>query len=256
MKSLNIFYNNNEKSFNVYKALVDKAKYHGFKINTEFSESAFINVCIGGDGSFIRACHQSNFSEIPFIGINAGTLGFFQEIHSHELDRFLVKLKNENYITNRLHLLKVKANTREFYAINDFVVSSRNHSIGKIVVDIDGNHLENFAGDGLIVSTPAGSTAYNFSVGGSILYQELKGYQLSPIAPINTKAHRSLLNSIVLSNKETLSMSASENCQLIVDGYRIEDEIDNLEFTMPEKYINKLVFNTDYYWKNLKDKFL
>ncbi len=256
MKSLNVFYNNNEKSYNVYKALVEKALYHGFKINSKFSEDAFTNVCIGGDGSFIRACHETNFSSIPFIGINAGTLGFFQEIHSHEIDRFLVKLKNDHYTISKLYLIKAKANSREFYAINDFVVSSKNHSISKIIVDIDGNHLENFAGDGLIVSTPAGSTAYNFSVGGSILYQELYGYQLSPIAPINTKAHRSLLNSIVLSNKETLTMSASENCQLIVDGYKIEEKIDNIEFSMPEVYINKLVFNPDYYWKNLKDKFL
>ena len=241
MKSLNVFYNNNEKSYNVYKALVEKALYHGFKINSKFSEDAFTNVCIGGDGSSIRAGHETNFASIPFIG----TLGFFQEIHSHEIDRFLVKLKNDHYTISKLYLIKAKANSREFYAINDFVVSSKNHSISKIIVDIDGNHLENFAGDGLIVSTPAGSTAYNFSVGGSILYQELYGYQLSPIAPINTKAHRSLLNSIVLSNKETLTMSASENCQLIVDGYKIEEKIDNIEFSMP-----------DYYWKNLKDKFL
>ena len=73
-------------------------------------------------------------------------------------------------------------------------------------VYIDDNHLESFAGDGIIVSTPSGSTAYNFSAGGSVLYHGLDGFQVTPLAPINSKAYRSLLNSLVVPSKSNVTL--------------------------------------------------
>lgn len=260
MDIINIFHNHTDKSLIILDVLKELAPSYGFSLNEEFDDQAKINLCIGGDGAFLRAVHGANFSPIPFVGIKTGTLGFFQEIQADELERFLTNLKEKKYMKSSLYLvqasIKMGKEIRNLYALNDFVLASKDHSVVNISVSIDKNHLQNFAGDGLIVSTPAGSTAYNFSVGGSILYQELKGYQLSPIAPINSKAYRSLLNSLVLSDKETLTMVPSDNCQLIVDGYIIESQIDEVSFTMPGNYINRLVFDTNYYWQNIKDKFL
>lgn len=260
MEKINIFTNKKDNSLKTKKILEEKLRSFGYLPCDTNDPDAILNICIGGDGSFLRAVHNSEFSTKPFVGINTGTLGFFQEIKIDEIDWFLNKFKDRTYTNSELSLIEAKVWTKghvhTYHALNDFVLSSKDHSIANIDVYIDGMVLEAFSGDGLIVSTPAGSTAYSFSVGGSILYQELKGYQLSPIAPINSRAYRSLLNSLVMSEKEVLTMVPSPNCNLIVDGFLVKDSIDKVEFRLSDKFINKLVFNTNSYWENLKNKFL
>lgn len=105
---------------------------------------------------------------------------------------------------------------------------------------INGYKLEKFAGDGVIISTPSGSTAYNFSVGGSILFQELDGYQLSPIAPINSRAYRSLPSSIVLPKDTKLNIEPyfrnMNQIDLIIDGNVLNTgSVSSYKFTFGDK---------------------
>lgn len=261
MEIINIFTNNTNKSKKLSKTLEAKLLDHGYKDHKGYDKGAVLNICIGGDGSFLRAVQETNFSQIPFVGINTGSLGFFQEILTDKLDEFLDVFKEGAYSLNRLIILncEIEDNARGprvVQALNDFVVTSQGHRVIKADVEIDKNHLETFAGDGLIISTPAGSTAYNFSVGGSILYQELKGFQLAPIAPINTKAYRSLQNSLVLSKNEVLEIHCQEPSTLIVDGIPLESQAETFKFYLSDTYINKLVIDPNLYWENLKEKFL
>lgn len=260
MKKINIFYNENEKSKEILKLLIEKLDLYDFSYSIDNSQDADLNICIGGDGSFLRAIHQANFSQIPFVGINTGRLGFFQEIPADNIDQYLSKIKSSDFTISKLYLLNGKVRShkgiKEYHALNEFVLSKSNHSVSKIDVFIDDILVENFAGDGLIVSSPSGSTGYNLSVGGAILYQELQGYQLSPIAPISTKAYRSLQNSLVLSKNQKLILKPKSPCDLVADGYHIGSHIDEIEIRLAGKYINKLVFNHNSYWINLKDKFL
>lgn len=261
MEIINIFTNNTDKSKKLYEDLGSKLENHGYKPHLGYDDGAVLNICIGGDGSFLRAVQETNFSQIPFVGINTGSLGFFQEILTDKIDDFLDIFKEGAYSLNKLIILNCEIKNPEgglqtFQALNDFVVRAKDNRVAKLEVEIDGNHLESFAGDGLIISTPAGSTAYNFSVGGSILYQELKGFQLAPIAPINTKAYRSLSNSLVLSKNEILEISSQEPSSLIVDGIPQESQAKTFKFYLSDTYINKLVIDPNLYWKNLKEKFL
>ena len=113
----------------------------------------------------------------------------------------------------------------------------------------------------MIISTPVGSTAYNFSSGGSIIYPSLKTLQLTPLSPISSRAYRSLPNSAVIPGDIEITIKPEyryENSILIiVDGmeYRY-DNITEVNFTIPEKTISKLNFDRNMYWNNLKSKFL
>ena len=128
-------------------------------------------------------------------------------------------------------------------------------------VYIDDNHLQQFSGDGIIISTPVGSTAYNFSSGGSIIYPSLRTLQITPLSPINSEAYRSLPNSAVIPGDITISIKPEfryENSILLInDGMEFRyDNITNINLKLSDKTINRLIFDKNMYWKNLKSKFL
>ncbi len=266
-KIINLYPNNNHKSLSISLQVQDKLETKGFEVSYENNPSADLNICIGGDGAFLRAVHKSNFSQIPFVGINTGHLGFYQEILIPNIEKFIEQYLSNNYEIETLDLLEATVRTSDnktftFDALNEFVVKSSDSSIIHLDVYIDSNHLETFAGDALLVSTPSGSTAYNFSAGGSILYRSLKGYQLTPLAPINSKAYRSLLNSIVIPCDSTLRLKVRKediesSSTLIIDGTSENySNLDYIDFKTSNKSISKLTFYKDWYWLNIKDKFL
>lgn len=269
-KIINIFSNRNKKSVTISKQVKRKFEDRGYIISEKYNNKAVLNICVGGDGAFLRSVHNSSCSRIPFVGINTGNLGFYQEILTTEIDKFVDRYVKGDYETDKLSLVEARVHFKnsnrvvKHYAINEFLLRAKEQSIVHIDVFIDNNHLETFAGDALIISTPSGSTAYNFAAGGSIIYNTLKGYQLTHLAPINSRSYRSLSNSVVLPSETTLKTKVTKidrNSEylLIIDGinkYYRRSAIDYIEFGISKKYINKLVFNKNWYWLNIKDKFL
>lgn len=264
-KIVNIFFNDNIKSLEALIKTKEILKKNGFEISEVFNPNAKLNICIGGDGSFIRGVHNSKFSTIPFVGINTGTLGFFQEINYEHIEQFVNDYIEQKYIIEKIRLLdcEMKTSNIEFSAkcLNEFVIKSNNSEIIHLDIFIDDNHLETFAGDGLIISTPSGSTAYNMSAGGSIMYPTLKGFQLTPLAPIFSKVYRTISNSIVIPNTSTLKIvpldDSHKKISFIADG--IDHEYKNISYFKFQKSntkLYKLIFNKDWYWINMKDKFL
>lgn len=267
-KTINIFTNNDNKSLSISKIVQKKFEKENFAISFDYDVNAVLNICIGGDGAFLRAVHKSNFSRIPFVGINTGHLGFYQEILEYNIDEFVESFLNNNYEIETLDLLEGKVFLKNsnkpyiFNCLNEFVIQSDSSSIIHLDVFIDDNHLESFAGDALLISTPSGSTAYNFSAGGAILYRSLKGYQLTPLAPLNSKAYRSLLNSIVIPSKSILKIKTRNEdykykTLFISDGMNLSyEDLDYVEFKTSKLNIKKLSFYKNWYWLNIKDKFL
>ncbi|NLW40336.1 MAG: NAD(+)/NADH kinase [Tissierellia bacterium] len=262
---INVIYNYNSPSKKTYSILTEKLKKKGFIIPEKYDEKAELNICIGGDGAFLRAIHRFNFPNIPFIGINTGHLGFFQEILPENIDDFIEKYINEDYMIEEIFLVKASVTTKEksfqLYGVNEIVIKGIRSKVVHLEVFIDGNHLESFCGDGIIISTPAGSTAYNFSSGGSIIYPSLKTLQITPLSPISSRAYRSLPNSTVVPGEIPITIKPEyryENSILIVvDGFEIKyDNLTEITFTVPSKTISRLNFDKNMYWNNLKSKFL
>lgn len=262
---INVISNYNPASQKTSKLLIDKLDSKGFQVSSKYDNNAELNICIGGDGAFLRAVHRHKFTNIPFVGINTGHLGFFQEILPENIDTFIEKYIQKDYVVEKIFLVKADVCTKnscfQLFGVNEIVVKGIQSKVVHLEVFVNGNHLEKFCGDGMIISTPVGSTAYNFSSGGSIIYPSLKTLQLTPLSPISSRAYRSLPNSAVIPGDIEITIKPEyryENSILIiVDGmeYRY-DNITEVNFTIPEKTISKLNFDRNMYWNNLKSKFL
>lgn len=262
---INIISNNNYESRKSSLILSEKLQKKGFTISEKYNINAELNICVGGDGSFLRAVHRNKFPKIPFVGINTGHLGFFQEILPEHIDAFIHKYIENDYTVEEISLVnaEVKTKAKSFYltGVNEIVIKATKSKVVHLEIFIDGNHLEKFSGDGVIVSTPVGSTAYNFSSGGSIVYPSLKTLQLTPLSPISSKAYRSLPNSAVIPGDIIISVKPElryEDSILIVnDGMEFKySNLRSIDLKLASKSIYKLNFDKDMYWNNLKSKFL
>jgi NAD+ kinase len=157
---------------------------------------------IGGDGTLLEAVHQYGFQP-TYVGIHTGHLGFYADWRPDELDDFVKALATvEPYIAEyptvqcRIHTKDGQTHVK--WALNELVI--RNASLSTLVacVYINGDEFETFRGDGLIVSSPSGSTAYNKAVNGAIVHPSIEAIQLSEIASINNQTYRTIDSSLVL----------------------------------------------------------
>ncbi len=141
-------------------------------------------ISIGGDGTLLSVVRNSFEFDIPVLGIHMGTLGFLTDILVEELPIFLNDFRSDNYRIDNRMLVECKVNDKTFVAFNDIVISRKTvSSMIKIKAKIDGNSFNSYYGDGVIISTPTGSTAYNLSVGGPVVYPLTEAFIITPVAP-------------------------------------------------------------------------
>lgn len=236
-----------------------------FEVVKEFSKEVELIVAIGGDGAFINALQNFEFPNIPVVGINTGTLGFFQEINPEQVDKFIDDYLNEDYFVQKLFpleaIVKTKAETFNLKAINEIVIKSDIIRTIHLNLSINESYIECFSGDGLIVSTSAGSTAYNYSAGGSILDPSLKALQITPLSPLNTNAYRSFTSSIICSSESTVLIRPENkfgsSITIAIDGIRHDiNKIESIAITTSKKNVN-LIRTSDYqFWNKVTEKFL
>lgn len=261
IKKFRLFSNDNEKSKKAEEIVRDKLIQNDF---TPSDDEYDLAVAIGGDGSFLRMVKQTNFnSDILYVGINAGTLGFAQEVSLDSIDDFIEELKSDNYKVDSIGVQETKVVTEEsdsnFYSLNEIVV--RHKELNTIVLDvkIEDVFLERFIGDGLLVATSFGSTAYNLSFGGSIVYNTFHTLQLTPVAPLNNKTYRTLLNPVVLPENKVITLIPTRDKDLLIniDGEnKCYEGVKEVETVVNKKRI-KCVRRKDYdFSKKINEKFL
>jgi len=141
-------------------------------------------ISVGGDGTLLSVVRKSFKYDKPVLGINLGTLGFLTDISMDQLPKFIGDLKNNVYKIDSRMMVEGSVNLNKFVAFNDIVISRKSiSSMIKISAKIDGKHFNTYFGDGVIISTPTGSTAYNLSVGGPIVYPLTEAFIVTPVAP-------------------------------------------------------------------------
>ncbi len=261
IKKVKLFSNNSEKAQKIKELLINKLKANNINIVDNDHD---LGIAIGGDGSFLRMIKENNFnSNIYYIGINAGTLGFAQEISIENIDDFINDLNNNNFIVEELGVQENDIYTNEsnskFYSLNEIVIREKDLNTVKLSIYIDGFLFENFVGDGILVSTSFGSTAYNLSFGGSIVYNTFHSIQLTPIAPLNNRSYRNLINSVVLpqNKKITIIPDNTRNVIITIDGENnVYTNVSRIETVVKQKTI-KCLRNKDYnFVKKINEKFL
>ena len=184
------------------------------------SYTADIALVLGGDGAILRAARQMGRKQVPVLGINLGKLGFLADLSPEQVDQALPQIAAGNYrITSHLMFecnWKSPAGKREFLGLNDVVIHTGPpfHMI-EIDLAISGETVAHIRGDGVIVSTPVGSTAHGLSAGGPILGQELRAFVVTPICP-HALTSRTVVDA---ADKEyTLVIRRATSAWLIVDG--------------------------------------
>lgn len=257
---INIFKNRSRFTKNVYNQTRNILENYGYQVTNNYDKNAVLNLVIGGDGTFLNAVRNSKFSHIPFIGINTGHLGFYQEVSPDRIEDFVKAFKNNNYQTEELTILEGRIGNRRLNSLNEIVIKSKRNQLVRMKVFIDGNFIENFLGDGLIICTPHGSTAYNLSCDGAILHQSLKGFQLTPIAPIFSSLNKSLRSSVILPDNAKIEIVVSKrdsyHTTYIFDGKDYFSKNNKISISIGNKKIKKLILNKNHYWSNIKDKLL
>lgn len=265
-KKIFIYSNERETSKRTEKKLRQKLDNSGYIVLNHYDENADLLVCIGGDGTFLEAIHRFNFPTMPIIGINTGHLGFFQEIMPSMLDDFIFNYSQGKYQLQPLSTVKVTVRTKdgvhEHVGLNEVLVTGDSTRSIHLNISIGGSFIERFSGDGILIATPAGSTAYNYSLGGSIVDPRLKILQVTPIAPMNTTAYRSFTSSILLPCDLSLGIvpdHADDPCKLCVvyDGVSCEyTDIEEMEVSFSDIEVNLLRFENYDFWTKVKSKFL
>ncbi|MEE8483219.1 MAG: NAD(+)/NADH kinase [Nitrospinota bacterium] len=220
----------------------ETAKLTGVKgVDREsFAGSVDALVVLGGDGTLLAAARTANSDSIPLLGVNLGSLGYMTEVAYEEIEKALENIRNGNFsIENRMMLNLTIGNdesSKSETALNDVVISHKSMArIIELSLSINGQDVTHYKTDGLIISTPTGSTAYALSAGGPILHPTLEAIVICPICP-HTLTHRPLVvpNSSVIDVK---ILRQRDDVNASVDGQVIFDvkEGDRLVVTRSEK---------------------
>lgn len=260
-----VYSNNTQVSIETAELLKKKLEKSGYLPVEKLSGDEELIVCIGGDGAFLEAIHMFDFPHIPIIGINTGHLGFFQEIMPEQLDEFIFNYGQGKYTLQPMSTVKAEIYTTDgreikIKGLNEIVIKSANSHTLHLNISIGDSFIERFSGDGIVVSTPAGSTAYTYSLGGSIVDPRLKMLQVTPIAPMNTTAYRSFTSSIMLPTELTLVVIPDEetpNTKFAIDGQElVMSSVAKIDLSISNTYVNLLRFEGYDFWNKVKTKFL
>lgn len=262
IKKIKLFVNHNKESEKIALKVTKKLEQKGFLVVEDNYDLA---IAIGGDGAFLRMVKETNFnSNICYIGINTGTLGFLQEISKDDIDSFVTKLRNKNfkieYISIQETTIKTKKETDWFLSLNEIVVRDKDLNTTMLNIKIDEVLLEKFVGDGILIATSTGTTAYNLSYGGSIIYPTLHTLELTPIAPLSSKAYRVLTNSVVIPESKVITLipgKGKENLMLTVDGEnKIYEGVSEIKTVVNQKRISCLRMKEYNFINIIQEKFL
>ena len=249
-----------ERSF--YDFLISKGKLQGYEVKLfEGSHfSADFVVSLGGDGTLLRAAGYVGEKGTPILGVNMGRLGFLADIVPAEIESAMDALYADDYAIESHSVVCVHADGCQLpnngYALNDIAVLKRdNASMISIKACINGEHLVTYQADGLIVSTPTGSTAYSLSNGGPIIVPQTSTLCLTPVAP-----HSLNIRPIVIPDNATVTLtvsSRSHNFLIAIDGQSASCAEDKVLTICKAPYDVNIVKRTgSKYFSTLREKMM
>lgn len=186
-------------------------------------------ICIGGDGTFLKAVQNNldRLNNVCFLGVNNGKLGYFYDYDVDQIQDALSDLDNGKLIEQSFSLLEGTVvcdnETYDIAAVNEIKISSIYKTL-ECEVFINGEKLEDFAGNGLVVSSQLGSSALNKSLGGAIIENSVPCLELTPIAPVTNNIVSSLTNSLILKDDVDITISGNfVDAFVSFDNVLIED---------------------------------
>ena len=239
------------------KIVQDIVAQLGDHITIDETNPQFV-ICVGGDGTFLRSIRKfwKKRHKINFLAIHTGTLGFYSDYKSHEIAQFVDAFVKKEYVIKKLDVLEIALNNHKYFALNDFRIESIGYTA---ILDVKVNDvfLEQVRSNGINFSTQSGSTAYNKSLGGAILWSSVKAFQMRYVAPISNNAYHSISSPIVFAKGDKIK------CQGVItkgffsiDNYHEKVEGDlNIEVKLSDEKINLVQFNHYNFTKRIREAF-
>ncbi len=252
------------------EVVIEAAFYKGVSPKIEADYATFITldnsfdflVSIGGDGTILRAITLVGDLNIPIVGVNTGRLGFLATIQHEEIEDAIQNILDKNYSISERSLLTIKSsednaeiNTCNF-ALNEIAVSRKNTtSMITVETELNGEYLTSYWSDGLIISTPTGSTGYSLSCGGPVITPNAASLVLTPIAPHNLSARPLVIED---STVITLKVNGREKEHLVSMDSRIATLTNKTTITIKKApfTIKMIVLNNETFLDTLRKKLL
>ena len=268
LEILNISKNQNlvlfvEKKYNsvLLKKLKTNHNHKVFSSYNDLDKSIDMMITIGGDGTLLRSITYIRDLGIPIIGINTGRLGFLATLNQELLNIELKKILKGEFDVKERSLLEVSVDNNDNFsdfnfALNEVSVGRKNTtSMIEIKTMLDGEYLNTYWADGLIVSTPTGSTGYSLSCGGPIMTPSSQTFSITPIAPHNLNARPLVISDEI---KIELSVEGREKSHLLSLDSQIISLKNNVKIKIKKaNYKIKLAsINNNSFYKTLRNKLL
>lgn len=257
-----IVHNNQKKTLEIKEQLTKLLAQHGIICDERNPE---LVISVGGDGTLLSAFHRFNhrLDEVKFLGVHTGHLGFYTDWRDYELEELVESLTTDREKSVSYPLLDVElksrdGNSKHFLALNESTIRRGSRTM---VADIfiKDECFERFRGDGIAVSTPTGSTAYNKSVGGAIVHPSINAIQLAEIASLNNRVFRTLGSPLVVSEKEWIELRLDENTnyQVTVDQLDIRsNQVNSIIYKIADERIHFASYRHMHFWHRVKDAFI
>jgi NAD+ kinase len=176
--------------FNQFYSLLQLKKYSTFNSSADLDDTISCMISLGGDGTLLDTVTLVKDTETPVVGINYGRLGFLANIGKDEMQQAVKALVNQTYVIDNRTLIHLDSNVPLFgdmpYALNEFSIHKRETSpMIKIHTYLNGEFLNTYWADGLIVATPTGSTGYSLSCNGPVVFPDSASFVITPVSPHN-----------------------------------------------------------------------
>ncbi|OAZ02939.1 NAD kinase [Flavobacterium succinicans] len=270
IKDIFVFFNENQVEMVIeatfldmlYEKKIVRKEYKTFSSHTELDSSFDMLISIGGDGTMLRAVTLVRNSGVPLLGINAGRLGFLANVQKENIAAFMQLVLDKKYTLSKRTLLSLSCSPENEtildinFALNEVTVS-RKDSTSMITIEtyLNGEFLNSYWADGLIIATPTGTTGYSLSCGGPILTPDVKSLVITPIAPHNLNA-RPLV--IADDTEIVLRVTGREDHYLVSLDSRITTVQNESVLTIKKTpfQINMIEIQEETFLKTLRNKLL
>lgn len=269
IKDIFVFFNRNQVEMVIeenflkilYEEKIVEKQYKTFSSHTDLDNSFSIVISIGGDGTILRAATYVRDSGIPILGVNAGRLGFLAKVQKESIESFLQIVLEKKYSITERTLLSMECSPALSQMSVDFAMNevavSRKDTTSMITIEtfLNGEYLNSYWADGLIIATPTGSTGYSLSCGGPILTPDVKALVITPIAPHNLNARPLVIPD---DTEITLKVSGREEQYLVSLDSRITSVNNNavLKIKKTPFRINMVEIPEETFFKTLRNKLL
>ncbi len=228
-------------------------------------EEPDIVISIGGDGTLLHAFHRHahRLDRVAFVGIHTGHLGFYADWKPSELEKLVLSIAKKEFNVVEYPLLEIKvhhnnSDTTTYLALNEATVKSPDITL-VMDIELNGNHFERFRGDGLCLSTPSGSTAYNKALGGAIIHPTLQAFQLTEMASINNRVFRTVGASLVMPAHHncTLKPVTNQRLMMTVDHIQlIHTDLESISFNVATEKVRFARFRPFPFWERVHESFV